>query len=219
MPLGLDPTVYFRRDDVQSIRAEFGVREDEVLLGYLGRIVREKGLETLLRGLTKIRDLKWRLAVIGSGAFEPDFLRLVAESNLSDRVICKGYIPHPVAPKYFSAFDVTLLPSETQTNWKEQFGRVILESLACGTAVIGSSSGEIGTLINELGGGLVFAERDADALAAAIATLIAYPATRKEMAERGRERILGSYTTKILAARFAETIRQVCHPSISEVTV
>ena len=209
--LGLDPAVYHRAEDIGAIRNELGVQDGEVLIGFLGRIVPEKGLSTLLHGLNHIRDLKWRLAVIGSGPFEPELDRLIRELSLSERVIRKGYIPHPDAPKYLSAFDITILPSETQSNWSEQFGRVLTESLACGTPVIGSSSGEIGRLVNELGGGLVFPERDAAGLAAAVTSLLNSSKTRKDMAERGRQAVLKSYTTQILAERFAETIRATTH--------
>lgn len=206
MPLGLDPSVYHRHDDNTWIRSDLGAEPGQVLLGFLGRFVPEKGLATLLNALAKIRHLNWQLALIGAGPFETELRRLIDQLSLSDRVTLRGYIPHPDAPKYFSAFDVTLLPSETQPNWKEQFGRVILESLACGTSVIGSNSGEIGTLVNELGGGLVFPERDANALAAAIAQLIESNSLRMSLAQNGQQKVLESYTTKTLAARFAQTI-------------
>jgi len=206
MPLGVDPTIYYPRENTDAIRRELGVPDDVVLIGYLGRIVPEKGLITLLRGLNTIREMNWRIAVIGAGSFDAEFDRMSAELGLKDKVIRKGYIPHADAPQYFSAFDVTVLPSETQANWREQFGRVIIESLMCGTPVVGSDSGEIATLINELGGGSVFPERDAAALGAALAEMIRDPALRDGKAATGRMRSIELYATPSLAARFADSI-------------
>ena len=69
-----------------------------------------------------------------------------------------GYIPHDEAARYLASFDVLVLPSETQPNWKEQFGRVVIEAMACGTPVVGSDSGAIPRLIESTGGGLIFHE-------------------------------------------------------------
>ena len=66
---------------------------------------------------------------------------------ISGQVLQIGFVPHEETPRYLAAFDLLVLPSETQPNWKEQFGRVIVEALACGVPVIGSDSGEIPNLV------------------------------------------------------------------------
>ena len=75
-----------------------------------------------------------------------------------------GLVPSTEAPRYYREIDVLVLPSLTRPNWVEQFGRVLIEAMACGVAVVGSSSGEIPWVIGDAG--VIFPEGDADALRA-----------------------------------------------------
>jgi len=99
-----------------------------------------------------------------------------------------------------------VLPSETQANWKEQFGRVLIEAMACGTPVVGSNSGEIPQLISSSGGGLVFPERDASAFAAALKRLIADQVLRRSCAEKGRQWAVKNVSLAAVGAKMAHAI-------------
>jgi glycosyltransferase involved in cell wall biosynthesis len=85
-------------------------------------------------------------------------------------------------------------------------GRVIPEAMACGTAVVGSDSGEIPRLLRESGGGLVFPERDAAALAAALERMISSPTLREELAARGRNWVMTNLSLPRIAGAMAEVI-------------
>jgi glycosyltransferase involved in cell wall biosynthesis len=91
--------------------------------------------------------------------------------------------------------------------WKEQFGRVLIEAMACKVPVIGSDSGAIPEVIGNAG--LIFPEGDADALADRLRRLMASPALRLELATRGYARMRGLYTQERVAAQTAELYRQV----------
>jgi glycosyltransferase involved in cell wall biosynthesis len=107
----------------------------------------------------------------------------------------------------FASMDALALPSLTRKNWKEQFGRVLIEAMACETPVIGSDSGEIPNVIGDAG--LVTPEGDAQALAAALARLGADPALRADLARRGRQRVLDRYTQEQVARRTAALYQEV----------
>jgi glycosyltransferase involved in cell wall biosynthesis len=117
-------------------------------------------------------------------------------------------VPHTEAPRYLAAFDMLVIPFETQSNWKEQFGRVIIEALVCGTPVVGSDSGEIPHLVEATGGGLVFPEGEADSLAACLTELIQDADRRQMLVEAGRQTVLRDYTQEALAKQFAEVIER-----------
>jgi glycosyltransferase involved in cell wall biosynthesis len=153
-----------------------------------------------------LAELPWKLVLIGTGAFEGELRELLKSKGLSDRVTFQGYVPHEETPKYLSAFDVLVLPSETQPNWKEQFGRVIPEALACGAAVIGSDSGEIPNLIRTSGGGLVFPERNPEAFANALRTLILNPQQRQEHATSGMKWANDHLSLRAVAQQMACTL-------------
>lgn len=206
LPLGIDPSVYYKRPDGPELKRQLCQRPGEVVIGYVGRMVREKGLLTLLNALALIKDLPWRLVVVGAGPLEAEFDALAGTLGLGGRVTRTGFVPHEQAPRYLSAFDVLVLPSETQPNWKEQFGRVLIEAMACGAAVVGSDSGEIPKLIADTDGGLVSPERDPRALADRLSALIRDPARRAALAEAGRLAVEERYALPAIARRFADTI-------------
>ena len=209
MPSGIDPSIYYPRsnDLANQLKRELGTAENEVLIGYVGRVVEQKGLKTLLLALNEIRELPWRLVMIGTGEFEPEFDTIAQQLNLSDRIQKLGFVPFTETPNYLSALDILVLPSETRASWKEQFGRVIIEAMACGTPVIGSDSGEIPHLINATKGGLVFPEGNAIALSQRLSELILNPELRSDCADTGQQSVLNHYTNSLLAQRFAETVK------------
>ena len=103
------------------------------------------------------------------------------------------------------ALAVLVLPSHTQPRWKEQFGRVLTEAMACGVPVIGSSSGAIPEVIGDAG--LVFPEGDAAALAAALERLRIDPALHAALAAAGLARVRAHYTQDVIATRTAAFYR------------
>ena len=207
LPSGIDPTIYYPRSN--PLRSELGAAETEVLIGYVGRVVEQKGLKTLLLALNEIRSLPWRLVVIGTGEFDLEFDSIAHQLALGDRIQKLGFVPFTETPNYLSALDILVLPSETRENWKEQFGRVIIEAMACGTPVIGSDSGEIPHLITATKGGLVFPEGNAIALSQQLRTLVLEPELRSKFADTGRQSVLSSYTNSLLAKRFIDTVKNI----------
>jgi len=203
--LPFDPAAYYPRGQPED-EGLIPRAPGEVVIGYVGRLVESKGLATLAGALARIADLPWKLVVVGTGDFGPRFRELLAADGLSDRVEFPGYIPHEETPRYLSAFDFLVLPSETQPNWKEQFGRVITESLACGRPVVGSDSGEIPNLIRSSRGGLVFAEKNITACADALRAFIVDRPAREEAATRGTRWAKENVSLRAVAEKMAATI-------------
>ncbi len=89
--------------------------------------------------------------MIGGGPEQAELERRVAEFDLRDQVNFTGQIPNLQMPVFFRNLDVLIVPSLTRPNWKEQFGRVLIEAMACGTVPIGSDSGAIPGVIGDAG--------------------------------------------------------------------
>lgn len=208
LPSGIDSNIYFARPEAAALKSGLRTAEDEIIIGYVGRIVEEKGLKTLLHALKLVQDLSWRLVVVGSGPYGAEFNKIAQDLQLTQRINQVGYVPQAEAPAYLSAFDLLVLPSETRANWKEQFGRVIVEGMACGTPLVGSDSGEIPHLIQATGGGLTFPEGQPEALAKQLQRLISNPLLRSQLSERGRREVLQNYTHASLAVRFAQAVEE-----------
>lgn len=209
LPLGVNASVYYPQPDAPVLADNLRNGKNQVLIGYVGRIVEQKGLKTLLQALKLIQDLSWQLVIVGTGSYQAKFDTIAQELQLTEQITCVGYVPSADIPRYLSAFDVLVLPSETRQNWKEQFGRVIVESLACGTPIIGSDSGEIPHLLKATEGGLVFAEAQPQDLAKQLRQVINNAELRSQLAEKGREVVLKHYTHPTLASHFVETVKNV----------
>lgn len=184
---------------------------DALIIGYVGRLVEEKGVEDLLQAVAGLplppQGPAWKLQIIGSGPLRERLLTLSGELGLKERVEFAGTFPSAQMPSQYRQLDVLVLPSRTRPNWKEQFGRVLVEAMACGVTVVGSDSGEIPHVIGEAG--LVFPEGDVEALRRALARLLQDPALRRELGQRGRERVLEYYTQAQVARATYEVYRQI----------
>jgi glycosyltransferase involved in cell wall biosynthesis len=167
-------------------------------IGYVGRLVEEKGLETLLRAAAALgHEENWQLHLIGGGPMEERLRGLAQDLGIANRVRFAGQVPSIDMPARLRALDALVLPSRTRPNWKEQFGRALIEAMACGVPVVGSNSGEIPHVVG--GAGLIFPEGDAEALRGQLAKLMRRPDLRADLARRGRNRVLDHYTQERIA--------------------
>lgn len=175
-------------------------------IGYAGRFVPEKGLMVLLEALRGLPGA-WRLLARGSGPQRETLAARAAELGLAERVVFQPPLPSTEMASFYHQLDLFVLPSLSRPNWMEQFGRVLIEAMACGVVPIGSNSGEIPHVIGDAG--LVVTEGDPDALCAAIVQLAADPARRAVLAARGRQRVLERYTQAQIASQSAALYRTV----------
>jgi glycosyltransferase involved in cell wall biosynthesis len=176
------------------------------IVGYVGRLVEEKGVDLLLEAVASLEGT-WRAYVQGSGPEGAALKALAQQLGVADRVTFEGWIPSDQMPAYYRQLDVVVLPSRTRPNWKEQFGRVLVEAMACGVPVVGSDSGEIPHVVGDAG--LVFPEGRADLLREQLARLMRDAELRAELARRGRERVLANYTQAQVAKETYEVYTQI----------
>jgi len=174
------------------------------VIGYIARLVEEKGLLLLLEALSGLQR-GWRLHVIGSGPLEPAARQRATQLGLEERITWEHGVESTRVPERLRAFSLLVQPSLTRTNWKEQFGRALMEAMACGVPVIGSDSGEIPHVVGDAG--LVVPEGDHVALRDAIARVLGDARLRRDMADRGRRRVLECYTHERIAEQTLATYR------------
>jgi glycosyltransferase involved in cell wall biosynthesis len=175
-------------------------------VGYAGRLVEEKGLHTLVDALADLEGA-WKLDLVGTGPLREPLTSRFAQFGLRERVTFHGHVPSEQMPHHLRAMDTLVLPSLTRPNWKEQFGRVLVEAMACGIPVVGSDSGEIPHVIGD--GGVIFPESHANALRDRLTTLRARPSRRRELGQHGRERVLNHYTQSHIAAETVALYRDL----------
>lgn len=193
---GVDPDVYAPRPRART--------DDAFLIGYIGRLVHYKGIGLLIEALAGLPET-CRLRIIGSGPDEGELRRLAAERGVAGRVEFLPAIPTTEVPAALAEMDVLALPSLTQPNWIEQFGRILIEAMSCGVPVVGSNSGEIPNVVGEAG--VVVPEGNLAALREALGRLARQPEARAAFARAGRERVLERFTQEQVARRVAAVYR------------
>lgn len=155
IPLGLDRAL-FTPDAV--------ARPARGVVGYAGRLAAHKGVEVLLDAIAGAPELSLRLA--GAGPLEGPLRARVAGLGLGDRVTFVGSLDQDALPDFYRSIDVLAVPSLPTAGWLEQFGRVAVEAMACGTPVVASDSGALPEVV--AGAGLLVPPGDPDALRAAL---------------------------------------------------
>jgi glycosyltransferase involved in cell wall biosynthesis len=177
-------------------------------VGFVGRLLEQKGLTDLLEAISGLPGA--RLLLVGDGALRPRIELRAASPDLSGRVELQRAVPTTEVPAMLHRMDVMVLPSRTTPSWKEQFGRVLIEAMSCAVPVVGSSSGEIPTVLGDAG--LIFPEGDVAALRVALRRIMLDATLRAELGARGRQRVLAHYTQAALARSYAEVYRSMLAP-------
>ena len=212
--LGVDETL-FQPQSQPELAAELGIGESDFVVGFVGRFVPEKGLMTLASALEKIPDKPWKWLLLGRGPMEADLKAWAAERGWRDRLVFVESVPHDCVYRYINLANVLVLPSETTyafktltaVGWIEQFGHVLIEAMACQVPVIGSDSGEIPHVIADAG--LVFPEKQAEALADCLRSLLEKPELARELGEKGYARAIEKYTNRALARELLDFYQQL----------
>jgi glycosyltransferase involved in cell wall biosynthesis len=196
IPPGVD-TELFRPDREAGVRARASLGwmdADPPVVGYLGRFVPEKGIETLMRALEACTQ-PWRALFVGGGQMEGEVRAWAARHG--DRVRIATGVAHDAVPGYLNAMDLLCAPSRTTRRWHEQLGRMLTEAMACGVPVVGSDSGEIPFVIADAG--LIAPEDDIAAWTRALAALLAAPSRRADLATRGHARVRDEFALDVVA--------------------
>ena len=133
-----------------------------IRIGYVSRIVKGKGWETLLKAL-KVLDDKgagFEATIVGAGAESVKLAEILAHSGYRNKVEYIGAIGHDKLPGFYKSIDLFVFPSES-----ESLGLVGLEAMAAGVPVIGSDIGGIATYVEDGVNGFLFKPRDHEELA------------------------------------------------------
>jgi len=210
IPHGLDLADYpERRGD--SATDAFAYGHAGPTIGYLGRLTEQKGVDTLLRAFaalpaSPLASKPPTLVIVGDGPAKTNLVALAASLGLGPRARFLPSVPHSEVPSVLRAMDVLVLPSRTTPRLREQFGRVLIEGMASGCVVVGSSSGAIPSVLGDAG--FVFPEDDAGALASTLGRAL-YEASVAALRTRGRARVRALYTWDAIAERVVALYRRL----------
>ena len=200
IPPGVD-TARFAPDASarERIRIERGWDDRVPVVGFVGRFVPQKGCRLLAAALARV-SAPWRALFVGGGPELPVLQAFAAE--FPGRVSIATGVSHDHVPAYVNAMDVLAAPSQTTAAWREQFGRMLIEAMACGVPIAASRSGEIPHVVGDAG--VILPEDDAGAWTAALERLLTDDAERRRLSAIGRARAEREFAWPVVAKRHLE---------------
>ncbi len=204
---GADPVMFAPCDPTPAIEAYYLVNRKVILT--VSRLVYRKGVDTVLDAIARLRQQHPELLYLIAGA-GPDRARLeerVATHGLEDHVRFLGKVPHDKLTTLYSAADVFVMPARAASPDVEGFGIVFLEANACGTPVIGATTGGIPDAIRDGKTGLLVPPDDPYALSQAINCLLQDPDFAQQLGEAGRAHVLEHANWDAVAARLIAQLR------------
>jgi glycosyltransferase involved in cell wall biosynthesis len=167
------------------------------VIGFIGRLHWRKGVPTLLEAVSRLEEGNWKVLIVGEGQQKEELMALAHELGIGEKVEFTGAILNDQVPDYIRLMNLLVLPS-TKEQW-EQFGRVLVEAMACGVPVIGSTSGEIPEVIGD--DNLVFPIGDSQALEEKIIRFIRNPGFASECRSQGLQRVKDKYSDRAIAGQ------------------
>ena len=213
--LGVDEILFRRTGKNTDLSRRFGLEPTDFVVGFVGRFVEEKGLLTLAEALAGLKKSYWKLLLVGQGKLRAHLAEKSREWGISDRIIWVESVSHEQIPPYINLMNCLVLPSQTSykfktltaVGWKEQFGHVLIEAMACKIPVIGSDCGEIPHVIGDAG--LIFPEGNAEKLRGCLQQLMERPPLAADLGDRGYRRAMSNYTNKALAEQLLEFYKEL----------
>ncbi|WP_315700778.1 MULTISPECIES: glycosyltransferase [unclassified Bradyrhizobium] len=184
-------------------------RTRPLTIGYVGRLVEEKGLDDALDAIAQATS-PVLLNIMGEGPDEVRLRRRAKALGLGDCVTFRGWGSPQKVAAFLQELDALVLLTRTTKAVREQFGRVIIEAQACGIPVIGSSGGAIPDVVRE--GGWIVPERDPESLRQLLDRLAADPAVLRAKASAARANVLARFTYDAVAT----AIEAACRAAASD---
>jgi glycosyltransferase involved in cell wall biosynthesis len=217
VPCGVDLTELHRVS--RGLRAEYGIGEDEFLVLHVGRLVKRKGVDNVVRGVAELRrchGVNARLLIAGGESAQPDpaltpeigrLMEIAEEQGIAGRVIFAGRQPRERLRHFYSAADVFVT-----TPWYEPFGITPLEAMACACPVVGAAVGGIRHTVADGVTGYLVPPNDPGQLAERLARLAGDPERRRVFGQAGLRRVRRHFTWRLVADELARVYRKVSMP-------
>lgn len=177
--------------DIQLLQ-KFGCLRDDLIILFVGNLYREKGIFDLLSAFDGVlrklgRPSNVKLLIAGKGRDRGQVMKLIHRLSLEKSALLIGSFPYAMMPKIHALADIFALPSIPTPKWQEQFGYVLIESMACGKPVISTLTGSIPEVVADAG--VLVPPNDFTSLSKALVELIMDETKRCELGWQARQRV------------------------------
>ncbi len=172
--------------------------KENKLIGYIGRLTEEKGVFLLVDAFAELAKefADWKLCFVGNGSGEKKLVDYVNKLGLQNRVEFRPAVPHEKIGLILNELEFLVLPSYDTPIWKEQFGHILIEAMACKIPVTGSSAGQIPYVIGDAG--LTFEQKNLQGLKNCLKRLMLDSILRKKLGEKGYHRFHENFSYQVV---------------------
>ncbi|MFX1500827.1 MAG: glycosyltransferase family 4 protein [Promethearchaeota archaeon] len=210
---GLIPHEYVISQSKEELRKEFRIPIDTFVLLSVGRHVSRKKFDLVIKAIEIIKkqepEINIRYFLIGEGEETKNLRNLVKSLNLEDVIKFLGYVDKDIRNKFYKLSDIFLMPSIVEPESIEGFGIVFLEANYFKLPVIGTYSGGIVEAIKDNETGLLVEENSIDDLVNKIYFLYKNKEIRKNMGEKGWQRVIESFNWDYLANEYINAFKDL----------
>jgi len=200
---------FTKEGELASLNELYGIKDKTVLLS-IGRLVKRKGFDMVLRALselpeTEINNLVYFIAGVGA---DEQYLRLLVPDKLKKQIIFLGQITDEEKWVWLKRCDLFIMPSREIDGDFEGFGIVYLEANLSGKPVIAGESGGVGDAVIDGYNGLLVNPEDIFSIKGAIVRLMNDPALRNKLGEQGRVRAINEFNWEKQVSKLINAIRK-----------
>jgi len=222
---GVDPEHYNPRkckpEEVEAIRSKYGIKPEEKMVLFLGRLTWVKGVINLVQAMPMILEEypNTKLVILGKGEQQSDIVEAAARLGISSKVVCRfEFVPEKERILHYAAADVCVFPSTY-----EPFGIVSLEAMAMEKPIVVGAQGVVGFREQvapfgpDQNGVHVNGGNPAD-IAWGIKEVLCDPIRAKRWGENGRKRVLQYFTWRKVAEQTLQIYEMLQHRQEQEET-
>ena len=191
----------------KTVRAQYGLTEEDFVFGFVGRITKDKGCTELLNAFKSGDFLEnTKLMLVGMyDACEGELLELIEWAKSSNRVVFTGHVKSDEVCKYMSAFDIMVHPT-----YREGFGKVLQEGLAMGLPIITTDVPGPSEVVEEGVSGMLVPSKDADVLCVAMKNLMADKELMGKFSINGRKRAEENFERSKMVGNILADLNEIC---------
>lgn len=205
-----------RKEKLKKVRRKYGLGADDFVVLFVGRLVKEKGVYDIFKCAHKVQSSKFKtkkysrikFLFIGDGPEKSELEKYKESLGLGDAVSIMGGVSYDKMPQVFGMADVFLLASLETETWKEQYGMVLLEAMASGLPIVGTTSGAIPEVVGS-GGGYFSLPVDWEDLARNLLELYKKPKERQKMGKVNRKKAVVRYDVRVVSRKITDTWRSI----------
>lgn len=200
---GVDTERFKPGTNYRDMRRQFAISKDDVVIGFVGRLVINKGLNYLIEAVALLKkSFNVKLLIVGDGSLMEELKKMAKNKGLEESVIFTGM--RRDITDILSSIDIFVLSSI-----KEGFPNSLLEAMAMGKPIVATAIGGIPEIIQHGANGLLVQSADIEGLAAAIKTIIDNPLMAQRIGRAARDFIEKNYSIDATVRKWETLYRQI----------